>query len=511
MRYTIGHYCKLSLVIIVTVLCASETVIGLLQLFGICQPNHALYAVTGSFRNPGPYGGFLAVCISLLTAFCFEKDESNNDDNFSRILHGVVGVVSVVSCCSIPLSQSRSAFLALGVSLLLLCFRSKKIRALFNRYLKKYTLGIVLLSASIFVITYAIKKPSADGRFFVDKLCVKAIGKNGINGSGIKSFGGIYSETQADYFKSQIEKKGKDLLDWTVLNEHERMTADCPEYAFNEFLQLGIEKGLIAMSLSIFLLLLGITTSFKRGTIWCYGLVSLSLFACFSYPFHLIRFQVYLLLLLIACLLDKMPERPNVNGYHSYLTTQLGVKRLFSILLVLYYFSLLVSVTIKTNNTRKEHAKSEWQQIESCYNKEQYDYVAEDCEDIFPLIKDEWKYLFMYGNSLNKVGAYEKSDSILKMCANIRCEPLIWNIMGDNSLAIGDYRIAEERYMHAFYMVPNRMRPLYSLAKLYYLEGDTARFLEMANKVESFKPKIESIDTNSFRLEIRNLKNNYLE
>lgn len=60
-------------------------------------------------------------------------------------------------------------------------------------------------------------------------------------------------------------------------------------------------------------------------------------------------------------------------------------------------------------------------------------------------------------------------------------------------------------------MVPNRMRPLYSLAKLYHLEGDTIRFLKMAEAVESFKPKIESFETSCFRSEIRDLKNGYME
>ena len=60
-------------------------------------------------------------------------------------------------------------------------------------------------------------------------------------------------------------------------------------------------------------------------------------------------------------------------------------------------------------------------------------------------------------------------------------------------------------------MVPNRMRPLYSIAKLYHKEGDTIRFLKMAETIELFIPKIESNDTRLFRSEIRILKNNYLQ
>jgi len=58
-------------------------------------------------------------------------------------------------------------------------------------------------------------------------------------------------------------------------------------------------------------------------------------------------------------------------------------------------------------------------------------------------------------------------------------------------------------------MVPNRMYPLYLLAKLYYTEGDTVRFLNMADKIESFVPKVESVQTERLRSEIRELKSEY--
>ena len=42
-----------------------EAVWGLLQVYGYELSNHSLYALTGSFYNPGPYSGFLAMCLPL--------------------------------------------------------------------------------------------------------------------------------------------------------------------------------------------------------------------------------------------------------------------------------------------------------------------------------------------------------------------------------------------------------------------------------------------------------------
>lgn len=38
-----------------------EAVWGLRQIYGFATSNHSLYAVTGSFYNPGPYSGYLAL------------------------------------------------------------------------------------------------------------------------------------------------------------------------------------------------------------------------------------------------------------------------------------------------------------------------------------------------------------------------------------------------------------------------------------------------------------------
>ena len=42
---------------------AVEAVWGLAQVYGFTASNHSLYALTGSFYNPGPYSGFLAMTL----------------------------------------------------------------------------------------------------------------------------------------------------------------------------------------------------------------------------------------------------------------------------------------------------------------------------------------------------------------------------------------------------------------------------------------------------------------
>ena len=155
-------------------------------------------------------------------------------------------------------------------------------------------------------------------------------------------------------------------------------------------------------------------------------------------------------------------------------------------------------------------AELTWKECRSWYQLGFYDYIINDMSNTCQDLKDDAAFLYYYGTSLNKVGKYSESDSVLNIGSSISNSPHFWIIMGDNSLELGNYAEAEKRYREAFFMVPNRITPLNRLAKLYYVEGDTTRFLKMACLVESFLPKVESKETEKLREEIRELKKNFI-
>lgn len=477
---------------------AYELCKGYLQLFGLCVSNHLLYPITGSFRNPGPYGCMLSVGISLLTSYYVKGKIAFNQKVKNRLLCWTIGFIDVAAVLLLPSIQSRSAFLALFSSLILLIIGTEKIKTKVQPYFKSYGIWLLFIVIILGTGVYLLKKPSADGRLFIDKICVKAISENGWKGSGQYSFGKSYSSAQHDYFKKQIYNNGTDDLDWTAIDEQDRLASDCPDNAFNEYLFIGIEYGPLAMLLFLIIIVTAIVISYRKGTIWCYGLIALAIFALFSYPLHVWQFQILLPVLITASILD---------GEKNHMKSQ--------ILELSILITVLITVSIVTINKISQVKKNRlvnvaWTRIESLYRLKGYEYVTDECDTLLPYMKHDECFLFAYGQSLNKTGNYLKSDSILKLGIQISSDPMFWNVMGNNSLAQGKYREAEERYKHAFYMVPNRLYPLYLLAKLYHTEGDTARFLNMADKVETFIPKVESVNTERLRREIREIRTGYL-
>jgi len=481
-------------IIPIALICAYEVYLGLSQLFGYTSSNHSLFSITGSFQNPGPYGGFLAVCISLLVAYYVKNSDDKKSKSLSKLLYYIVSVVLVLAIIILPSTQSRSAILALSCSMFLMAFGNEKIRERIKPFLKRYGILLAIGFVIVGIGAYMIKKPSADGRFFMDRICIKTICDNGLRGAGTGRFGAAYGQTQARYFKEQIDKNGKDDLDWTVINEHSRMTADCPDNAYNEYLFLGVEEGPIAMLLFIVVIVTAVVISFRSNTIWCYGLTTLAVFAFFSYPFHIVLFQIMLAILLSACVSD-IQNTVSLKHRRARYTA-------FSIMITLLIV-LSVSIVVRVPQIKRyKQAVQSWEKVERWHKMEYYEYVVEEADSLLPFFNNDRHFLFAYGQSLNKIGQYEKSDSILKLGTQISSDPMFWNVMGNNSLALGKYREAEERYKHAFYMVPNRLYPLYLLAKLFDEEEDITRFNKMSDVVECFVAKVESYNTDKLRSEI---------
>ena len=72
-----------------------------------------------------------------------------------------------------------------------------------------------------------------------------------------------------------------------------------------------------------------------------------------------------------------------------------------------------------------------------------------------------------YGYALHKCKRYHESSKILNEGAKISSDPMFYNIIGRNKEAMGLYEEAEQAYLHAYHMVPQRLYPLTLLMRLH--------------------------------------------
>ena len=259
---------------------AVEAVWGLLQVYGYEPSNHSLYALTGSFYNPGPYSGFLAMCVPVALHEWLEG---------KRIWKPVALVALILMLVVLPSGMSRSAWLAALVAsgyVLGMHYREKVCR-----YWKYFCVGGLLLVV-LAVGAYHWKKDSADGRLLMWKVATQAVLNQPWQGVGWEYVAGAYGEAQERYFASG------------AASEQEVHVAGAPEYVFNEYLQVAMAWGVPA--LCGILLLVGVCFYLgHRGRMFgvCGGLLSLGVFSFSSYPFQFVEFIVALIALLVACMM----------------------------------------------------------------------------------------------------------------------------------------------------------------------------------------------------------------
>ncbi len=253
-----------------------ESGLGLLQIIGIHASSHSNFIMTGSFENPGPYGGFIAIMLAILGAYVLLN--RNVDKWYEKVLV----VLSMISCalCIIvlPASMSRAAWLALGVAALVFGLKELNLADWIRKH-KRWAIIASVLVLMVITGVFFIKKDSAIGRLHIWNIELRAIADKPLTGYGKGSVLEVYGEAQAEYF---AEKDRSEII---------KKVAGCPEYAFNEYLKIGVEYGIPTMFAVIAMLIVLIILLLKVRSPFAYGLIAFCVFAFFSYPLSVVKIK----------------------------------------------------------------------------------------------------------------------------------------------------------------------------------------------------------------------------
>jgi tetratricopeptide (TPR) repeat protein len=271
-----------------------ESGYALLQVQGLVPSRHILFSMTGHFNNPGPFGGFIAMLMSICLGFLFFEERNGVWQRWvKRVCFVAVGIGLVV----LPASLSRAGWLGLALAMTVLAFRNKKFVEWFSVNPSR---SIVVMAAIVIigVVGFLLKKDSALGRFHVWHMELRAMLKAPVIGFGSDRFAWAYGETQAAYFAAAQRAP------WEV------RVAGCPEYAFNEYLKAGVEWGIPGLVLAVGIALLVCIILVKNNNPLGYGAVSLAIFSFFSYPMSLWQFQICEGIFIVAAIYEvTSPKR----------------------------------------------------------------------------------------------------------------------------------------------------------------------------------------------------------
>ena len=464
------HYVKsesyvISLILLLIV-SLRETYAGVLQLL-----QGAPYPV-GTMLNPNVFGCLLSITCSIIIVLIFKLKY--------RLL--IVPLYILLGAFTVLMFFSKSRLALLAVVIPAICFFSLNHR--YSGLIKKHVICISILLISLFAVLYYLKKPSADGRIYMAKIAAKGIIHNGIWGTGVESYAGTFGYEQYRYFCNYTDNA--DLNTLVGLDKGDAKYACTPLTAFNEFLRIGVEYGLIAMFLALYIVLRGICVLLRNGTPLGYGLLSLFVISQFSYP-HCYSFYCLLLSMFIGAA-SSMDYYTNTKT--KYVPWVTNVVQMLSFGLILF----LELPQIESRN-KLENMESD---IAFFFRNQEFSTVCDYCNDLPDNELLSLNLLYEYGVSLSMTGLYVKSDSVLRAGASRSSNPVFWHEIGHNYVRSGDYEKAEQSYIRSFLMVPNRMTPLFYLAQLYHKTGDNEKLERIASYCDTFKPKVPSYTTNDY-------------
>ena len=440
------------------------------QLLGYEASNHLRFVVTGSFFNPGPCGIFLAGVFVLAVAM-MKKGYRKVGINLMFVRYVTACVTFGVTLVAMVPTMSRAGWIGALVGVMLL-YRGE-IAAWVNMRRRWVIGGGIVGMIVVLTLFYLLKKDSANGRLFIWQNTVSAYWKTPLFGVGIDGFERAFAGAQHDYFEKEkvLEQD----------NRHVEM-AGVVESAFNEplalFLLLGAVGGVLAAMVLFFKL--------QRLTAYSCVAVALLVASFFSYTFYIPSIAIVFLFAVA-----QLPDR-RVRGGRYVNVLMFGIMGI-----VVLFFDF--------REFGRREAYRKWKNNAVYYTWEDYQSVVEEYGKLYPVLKNDFKFLFEYGHSLHKVGRYEESNIVLKRGARHSADPMFWNIAGNNYLALKQYDQGAAAYLRAYYTCPNRVYPLYLLTKLEAERGDTTMMNYYGHILLGKRPKVPSLAVDEMKFEIRKM------
>lgn len=429
--------------LIIAIVGLIECFTALLQVFEITTSNHSYFSLTGHFDNPGPLGGFTALCLLINIKQIGEVVKKRKN---KRLL-AVLALSALIFLITLILTESRAAYFALffGVLSLIpikLVYKHHKVRMLVAS-------AAVTVCFTIFTVwLYHVKRASADGRLLIWNVCTEMILDKPFIGSGIGSFPNTYMLAQGEYIRRHQET-------------HVFNTATDNIYAFNEFLHLIVETGIVGfILLSIFTVIIFYSkTDLSRSLLFAW-----IVFSCFSYPFDILPLAMMFFILFAMLPVKCVARIDNSLALNSISTLML------SVVIALSVYAYLVYGKLQKRSMDCTYALNtyQWLKNNQCFSM---------------------TYLLPLCNKSTDVTDY---NTLKKVTPSV----VTYNALGKYLIRIHASDEAEKILKCTIWMSPQQLMAKYTLWKLYVFEGRNSDAREMARNILNTKIKV----TNSFTI-----------
>lgn len=473
----------------VTFVCILESVIGLLQYFGILIPFGDSFRLTGTFKNPAPFALFLSACYPISLVFVLFK----NDFSQSKMIY-LVNIILILIV--LPLTGNRTSWIAVAViSVLAITIRFnvlKRVSVLFaaNKW-KTVSLAFLLLifiTVTTGMFLFKLKPVSADGRLFIWEVSLKEAFTNPIFGSGYGSFKDNYNKWQSQYFIDHPNSLSSKYWGEDSVGEF----AGQVKVAYNEYIEIFVEQGIIGLILFIILIaavvIPVISTLYKKMTTPLFafflGLLAILFQSLLSYPLYSV--PTFALFCAYLAILSSYISPENLQSYPD---------RNYSFTLVSFLpiaFFLAISGFIFKFSFNRFNLYAHYQKAYSWYKSNDLNNAEGEYAKALPGMKNDPVFLLDYSICLIANNKQTEAIHYLLLAEKTDNDPRIYMLIGDIYKLWKNYSKAEEYYKKSILIIPSRIFPKYLLVMLYKDSHQCSKALSLCNTILQTNIKVKS-------------------
>ncbi|MGN6490983.1 MAG: O-antigen ligase family protein [Agriterribacter sp.] len=471
--------------IIISIFFLFEIYLGITQLLTVnYHAKNLSLAISGSLENSGVYSIYL--CVSLPLFYYTMHICSFMNKKIRIVVFGVA--ISLVGCilfCTI----SRTAILMLRVffsGCLYYQCRKLPVRKLTSGFLKKisfFIVCIVTLTGAGWL--YYLKPASSLGRLFIWKVTGSYVCDNFFSGIGIGNFSYQYLLWQIDYVASHSIKANK----WLNIDE--------TKIAYNEFLQLFAETGIIGFSIFTLILYhlfkLKPTNNHHLNFTLKATLVLILISAFTSYPFHCNS----ILFLFIICAAGLL--KLNQSSFRYTLYNQWH-------LIIGLYLAGVITCIIFIYIFQEYRRVKQWEDIRENYFITKVEKIKQ-YEAISPNLLFNGKFLLDYGEYLLATDNPARGLEIIEKSKEFYISERTYISATEGYSYLGNMEKAIENAQNWSLLIPYKFYPKAALVKLYLLKGDTSKAKGIASIILKMPVKIPSSEVDAIKEQMKSILN----
>ena len=424
-----------------------------MQGMGLLPSLHNAFPMTGSFLNPAPLAGYLAVlaCMGMTGIFC--------TDGF----HGKLRIVAVIGLLLfggfVFLQNSRAAWFTLLVAAVGILYGRLKMKRK-----RVYAVCIVIALALSLYGLYRMREVSVDGRLFIWKNTCEMIKDHPFTGVGVDRFKAEFPAYQAQYH-SQLKEEAEKYYDGNTF------------LVFNEYLRAFTETGCLLPLLALLPLAMAwkykdvsTETRMAAGGVGC-----LLVFGFFSYPFSILTLKVLAVLFLgiigresrVVCSWNVSNSLQSVVGGTAVVCVAFTV-----------YGLMVVSKLSSYAHTDEGYAY---------WFRDNVSFVRHLCQETLER-----------GDTVQAVRILTDAIGRIPVAGFYQHRAELYTETGDYQQAEADYKFLRN-------LSPTALEPVLKLARLYRDMGRVEETIEVLKPYLKISPKGKTLEQKAVLLEIREL------